>query len=124
MSILRLRPLTAVVTGFLLMSPLSVGPSLADQFDGTWRISHRSATCANKQGGYTLTIANGKVRGRISSGTISGTISAAGDARWTHPAVLDGAPVSWEGRFRGNSGQGTYVSAGGKCGGTFTARRN
>jgi hypothetical protein len=124
MSLSSFRFLTAVVATSLLVSPQSVGVSLADQFDGTWRISHRSATCTHKQGGYTLTIANGKVRGRVSSGTISGSISASGDVRWSHPAAIDGAPVDWEGRFRSNKGLGTYVSAGGKCGGTFTARRN
>jgi len=114
----------AAIAGVLVALPALPVASQARQFDGVWRIRHTSADCRDKSGGYSLTIGNGKVRGRIASGAISGTISPSGAVSWSHPAALDAAPVTWEGRLRGKTGAGTYESAGGKCRGTFSARRN
>jgi len=112
------------IAGVLLALPALPASSQTGQFDGVWRITHTSADCRDKSGGFALTIASGMVRGRIPSGAITGIISPSGAVRWSLPAALDAAPVVWEGSFRGNTGAGTYESAGGKCRGTFTARRN
>jgi hypothetical protein len=106
-----------------LAAPASPAAAQAGQFDGVWRVTHSSATCRDKSGRFRLIVANGRIRGRVRAGTISGTVSPSGDVRWSSPAALDAAPVLWEGRFRGNTGLGTYVRQDGKCGGSFRARR-
>jgi len=126
MNRLRFRSLalpTLWVAGILLVLPASTALSQAGQFDGTWRITQQGDTCMIKRGGYTFTVANGAIRGRMTAGSISGTVSASGEARWTHPAVADGKPVNWSGTFRGSTGSGSYARADGKCAGTFTAKR-
>jgi hypothetical protein len=115
--------LCATLAGSLAALPALPASSQVRQFDGVWRVTHTSADCRSKRGGFTLTIANGRVRGRAGSGTASGNISPSGAVSWSHPAEHDAAPVHWEGRFRGNAGAGSYARADGKCRGAFTARR-
>jgi hypothetical protein len=50
-------------------------------------------------------------------------VSASGTASWTQPAVTDGAPIRYQGTFRGNAGSGSFARHDGRCSGTFTARR-
>ena len=113
----------AIVAGTLAVLPAWPASAQVGQFDGVWRIRHTSASCRDKSGGFRVTIASGRVGGRVQAGTISGTISSAGAVRWSLPAGDDAAPVIWEGRFRGNAGAGTYERQDGKCRGTFAARR-
>jgi hypothetical protein len=107
------------------LAALPAWPSSAQvgQFDGVWRVRHSSATCDDKGGSFTLTIAKGSVRGRIAAGSISGTVSASGVVRWTHAARSDATPVIWQGRLHGNTGAGSYERQDGKCHGTFALRR-
>jgi hypothetical protein len=86
-------------------------------------VTHTSASCRNKSGGFRLTIANGKVGGRVRAGTVSGTVAASGAGRWTLPADYDAAAVIWEGRLRGNTGLGTYERQDGSCRGSFRVMR-
>jgi hypothetical protein len=113
----------AVIAGTLALLPARPASAQAGQFDGVWRIRHTSASCRDKSGGFRVTIAGGRVGGRVQAGTISGTISSAGAVRWSLPAADDAAPVIWEGRFRDNAGAGTYGRQDGKCRGTFAAAR-
>jgi hypothetical protein len=92
-------------------------PAPSGPFDGTWTIHQVSATCMNKSGSFVVTVAGTKVGGR-------GRISSSGDIQWTSSATVDGAPMDWSGTLRGGWGSGTYSRRDGKCGGTFTARRN
>ena len=123
----NLRPyslaLGAVIAGTLAVVPAWPAYAQVGQFDGVWRIADTSASCRSKRGGFRLTNAGGQVGGRVPAGTISGTVSPAGDVRWSMPAGHDAAPVVWEGRFRGRTGTGTYERQDGKCRGTFAARR-
>jgi hypothetical protein len=117
----RTHTLAVVAAAGILSAVLpSPASSQARQFDGVWKITHKSANCMVKSGGYTISIANGRVRG----GANSGTVSPSGAIAWTRPAGLDGAPVTWEGRLSGNGGSGTYVRADGKCRGVFKLQRN
>jgi hypothetical protein len=125
MNKLRLSSLAmwAIMAGSLAVLPAWPVSAQVGQFDGVWTIRHTSASCRNKSGGFRVTIAGGKVGGRVQAGTISGTISSSGTVRWSLPAAEDAARVIWEGRFRGNAGAGTYERQDGKCRGTFAARR-
>jgi hypothetical protein len=113
--------LALIVCAALAWAALSAPTASAQvrQFDGLWRVRQTSASCMIKSGGFVLRIVNGTVRGR----GIAGTISASGDVRWSSAAEHDGAPVIWEGRFRGRTGRGTYERSDGKCRGSFTAQR-
>jgi len=113
----------AALAAVLVALPAASTSAQVGQFDGVWRITHTSASCRHKSGRFKLTIANGTVRGRVPSGTISGTISADGTLRWSSPAAVDAAQVNWEGRLRGNKGAGSYERADGSCRGTFAVRR-
>lgn len=88
-------------------------------FDGAWTITSISQNCMIKRVSFPLLVSGGHVSG----GNKSGRVSASGGVRWTSPARTDGAPLTWTGTLRGNSGSGTYSRNDGKCGGTFTARR-
>jgi hypothetical protein len=122
-SILSSFIMCAALAVILAALPAASASAQVRQFDGVWRIAHTSASCQHKSGGFKLTIANGTIRGRVPSGTISGTISADGAVRWSFPAAIDAVPVNWEGRLRGNKGTGSYERADGRCRGTFTVRR-
>jgi hypothetical protein len=113
----------AIIAGTLVILPAGPTSAQVGQFDGPWRVRHSSATCHVKSGSYRMIIANGKIRGRTSSGAISGEVFPSGLVRWTSPAKVDVAPMNWEGRLRGDKGAGTFVRQDGKCRGTFTARR-
>jgi hypothetical protein len=104
----------------LAAEPEDGAPSAARTFDGTWTISHRSATCYFKNGTYTLVVAGGSVRGEKRSGRIE----PSGTVKWKSSASTDAHPVLWTGTFRGNSGSGSYERRDGRCGGTFTAKRS
>ena len=75
-----------------------------------------------KRAPWHMTVRNGVVAGG-GDHPVNGSISAAGVARWTRPAMVDGRPVSYSGTFRGNEGSGTYVATDNGCSGNFTARR-
>lgn len=91
-------------------------------FDGTWTVSWLRGPGCNRGGGgtYRLVIANGAMGGTA----ISGRVGASGAARWTVPAVGDGAPVRYEGSFRDKSASGSFTRQDGRCSGTFTATRS
>ena len=94
-------------------------------FDGWWQISWKAVSgCKAKSNSYTLRVANGTIDGRTRKGSISGSISASGTARWTVPAITDGAPVNCSGTFRGDGGSGRCSRADGKCINDFVATRN
>ena len=77
--------------------------------EGTWTVRWvRGAGCS--QGG------GGSFRRAIK-------VSPSGSASWTQSAATDGAPIRYQGTFRGNSGSGSFARYDGKCSGTFTARR-
>ena len=114
---------SAVIVCALAAFPAWPASAQVGQFDGVWTVRHSSATCSDKGGSFRLTIDKGSVRGRIAAGTISGTVSASGAVRWTHPARSDAAPVIWEGRLHGNTGAGSYERQDGKCHGTFALQR-
>ena len=118
-----LLAVTAIVAGTLAALPARPASAQVRQFDGVWRVTHTSASCRNKSGGFRLTIANGKVGGRVRAGTVSGTVSASGAVRWSIPADYDAAAVIWEGRLRGNTGLGTYERQDGSCRGSFRVMR-
>jgi uncharacterized caspase-like protein len=89
--------------------------------DANWIITWTAGVGCTRSGGtYNLPVTNGVVGGRA----LGGRVAASGAARWTMPAITDGAPVRYEGTLRGTSGSGTFARQDGRCSGTFTARRN
>lgn len=96
-------------------APRSIG-----SFDGTWTVSWTAVSgCRAQNGTFRLPIANGTLGGKAQGGRLA----ASGAANWIMPAVTDGAPVRYQGTFRGNTGSGTYTRSDNTCNGTFTARR-
>ena len=97
-------------------APRSIG-----SFDGTWTVSWTAVSgCRAQNGTFRLPIANGTLGGKAQGGRLA----ASGAANWIMPAVTDGAPVRYQGTFRGNTGSGTYTRSDNTCNGTFTARRD
>ena len=93
-------------------------------FDGWWRISWKAVSgCKAKSSSYNLQVKNGTIDGRVRYGSITGSISASGTARWTVPAMTDGAPVHCSGTFRGDGGSGRCSRVDGKCVNDFVAAR-
>ncbi len=88
-------------------------------YDGTWLITNVSQNCRVKRGSFSFVVSAGVVSG----GNRSGQISSTGAIRWTSPALVDGHSVVFTGKFSGSSGSGTFTRQDGKCGGTFTAKR-
>ncbi len=113
----------AALAGVLAAVPAVSTSAQVRQFDGVWRVTHTSSSCRHKSGSFKLTVANGTIRGKVPSGTISGTIAADGALRWSFAAAVDAGSVVWEGRLRGNRGAGSYERADGSCRGTFAVRR-
>ena len=81
-------------------------------FDGAWTFTRSiTAVCGANQSVFPVRIENGVPTGPGGKGSLS----PSGDIR------LPGASNTFSGKLSGNSGSGTY---GGKCTGTFIARRN
>ena len=92
-------------------APRSIG-----SFDGTWTVSWTSVSgCLAQNGTFRLPIANGTLGGKAQGGTLA----ASGAANWIMPAVTDGAPIRYQGTFRGNTGAGTFTRSDNTCNGTF-----
>src|SRR5262245_3387416 len=92
------------------------------RFDGHWKIDVKSETCSVKKAQFSIVIENGVIGGRVKAGSVSGTLSASGVARWRQPGLNDSRTVVHSGRFTGNTGSGTFTHP--ACGGgTFTATR-
>lgn len=113
-----------VALAFATASPFAAqrAEARSGQFDGNWTINNSSENCMVKRSTWSMTVANGAIGGG-GNFPATGSISATGVARWTRPAKADGKRVSYSGAFRGNTGSGTYTSAGALCSGRFTARR-
>ena len=101
--------------------PKVEAPRSLGTFDGAWTVVWTRGACTLTGGGtYRLSITNGSVGGKATSGKVS----ASGSASWMISAVTDSAPVRYQGTFRGNTASGTFARTDGKCSGTFSATRS
>ena len=100
--------------------PPTVAPpparSLGGSFDGAWKIVRVGTNCRNPSFVFNINIDNGAMRGR------AGSVSPSGAVNFT-ARTESGKPNHFKGAFSGNSGSGTFAVPGGKCHGTFTAKR-
>jgi hypothetical protein len=93
-------------------------------FDGMWRISWKAISgCKVQSNSYAFQVTNGAIAGHARKGSISGTISKSGSARWTVPSMVDGVPLNCSGTFEGDQGSGRCSRVVGECVTAFVAKR-
>jgi uncharacterized caspase-like protein len=98
------------------------------QFDGSWKVHRASSNCGRTSVDYNLHFSNGSVSGTTRIGKISGSVSAGGQLKFSHPGgngqgFPDGSTVSYSGLLSANSASGHFFKNS-HCNGTFTARRS
>jgi Caspase domain len=95
------------------------------QFNGSWSVQWTATSgCRIKSGGYGLRAVDGELTGQSRAGSMSGKVSDKGTARWTLPAISDGAPIKCSGTIRSEAGSGTCARDDGRCHMSFTMRRH
>jgi uncharacterized caspase-like protein len=106
-------------------------PMGAGAFDGTWYLHRLGPGCRTVEDVRMLVyVANGVVTGPGPVGKITGTVSAAGQMKFSHGTwsgpnkTSDGGTMHYRAALRGNAGSGTFEKPGSSCNGTFTAKRN
>jgi chemotaxis protein histidine kinase CheA len=101
-------------------------------FDGIWWL-HRVGPGCNKDAQDTrmmIHVANGVIIGRSKVGKIAGTVSPAGQMKFSHPTwsgpnkTPDGNTMHYSVSMRGDAGSGTFEKPGTRCNGTFTVSRS
>jgi hypothetical protein len=97
-------------------------------FDGTWTITRSGPTCPTRNYVFLLAIEKTVASGYAGGGAIRGAVSADGAINFSHPASQTGPAgrkntVSYSGVLQIDSGHGTF-KGGGRCGGTFVAKRS
>lgn len=107
-------------------------PNIGGAFDGTWRLYRSGPGCIGLPAtALVIHVANGVVSGRVAVGQITGTVSATGQLRLSHPSrfpntsTVDGFRLTHQGSLIGNRGSGTFrhTRPNSRCSGTFTATR-
>jgi hypothetical protein len=94
-------------------------------FNGAWQVQWTATSgCAAPNGGYTLRITDGVLRGRSRTGTVSGKVSEHGAVRWSIPSFVDNAPLTCTGTMRGSGGSGSCSRQDGRCNQSFSMKRS
>ena len=87
-------------------------------FDGHWQIVRTGQQCAaGPVNTFGLTI----VAGNVTTGP--GTVRPDGAFNFERMSSHGTRPVRFSGRLQGDAGSGTFAAVGGKCHGTFTAKK-
>ena len=107
------RPVQRVRPAEPRHSRRSSGGGGGGNFDGTWSISGRGATCSDTFRENVI-VTSGKLVGNYGGGTVSASGSVHGSGNY------NGIGVTSQGRFSGRSGSGTFTRSDG-CIGRWTA---
>lgn len=92
------------------------------RYDGIWTIHNSGGSgCVSKSGSYNIQVENGRVKGLNKPG--SGTVSASGHLSYTTQSTANGKPMPVSGTLSEKSGSGSYSVTGGRCTGSFIARK-
>jgi len=105
-------------------------PAAVRPFDGVWWLHRVGPSCRQDTQDLRLMIhvSNGVISGQTKGGRITGTASAAGQLKFSHPSTgpdrtPDGNTMHYVVSPRGDTGSGTFEKPGTRCNGTFTLSR-
>jgi hypothetical protein len=106
-------------------------PAAVRPFDGIWWLHRVGPGCRKDTQDVRLMIHvnNGVVTGQTRGGKVTGTVSAAGQMKFSHPSTgadnrtPDGNTMHYVVSLRDDAGSGTFDKPGTRCNGTFTASR-
>jgi len=94
-----------------------------NSYDGAWTVVRIGTSCQAQHMTTTIRISGGRISGYAGSGALRGSISPTGEFRFTHPSDPGGQPKYYSGTIKGAHGNGTFLTKGGECRGTFTLSR-
>jgi hypothetical protein len=99
-------------------------------FDGTWHLHRLGPGCRTVENvRMVIHVAKGVVSGQGPVGRITGSVSSAGQMRFSHATwsgpnkTPDGGTMHYSVSLRDNGGSGTFYKPGSPCNGTITATR-
>ena len=102
----------------------------AGPFDGTWALHRIGPGCKGVADvRMTIYVTNGVIGGQGPVGRIAGTVSPAGQMKFSHATwsgpnkTPDGGTMHYMVSLRGGAGSGTFEKPGSRCNGTLTASR-
>lgn len=97
--------------------------SRATAYDGRWKVVRTGKQCPTRSFQFELAVEGSTVGGTLGPDwTITGKVKATGEFEFSHDGKPSGI-VRYNGSLKGESGSGNFNVEGGKCHGTFTAKR-